>query len=292
MQNSLPPLKNLRYFAAVARCLSFTQAASDLNVTQAAVSHQIKALEEYLEKPLFIRLPKQLLLTNEGQRLLPVVTHCFTELTNVIQHIKKPVQNTSLKVGLAPSFGAKWLVPRLNSFWQAYPNIELCLMHSNDVVDFRSSAIEMAIIWGQGNWPGVVAEQLISLEFFPVCSPSLLVGYPHKLIPEDIQHFALLHDYDHSGWAQWLEMVGVTISNQRTGIIIDDTNILIQAAIDGQGIAMGSSALVADHLASGRLVRPFEQILETDFSYYLTYPSEYLTRSAVQAFREWIIAEV
>lgn len=291
MSRSLPPLNSLCAFEAAARHLSFTQAAKELNVTQAAVSHQIKALESFMGKPLFVRLTRQLVLTPEGRMLLPAVKDCFTDLKRVTEVIKDSQFTTTLNVRVGPSFSANWLAPRLSAFWKTFPHIELSLKHSNQLVDFSRDTVDLAISWGSGQWENVKVEYLMTLEFFPVCSPSLLDDVTGTLALNKLQNFLLLHDGDHQGWARWLSMMSVDNYNLHRGVIMDDSNVLIQAAIDGQGIALGSSALVSDYLESGQLIKPFDEVMESDLAYYLVYPERNMRIPSVQDFRDWVLQQ-
>ena len=289
MPRRLPPLNSLRSFEAAGRHLSFTRAASELAVTQAAVSHQVKALEEHLGVHLFKRLPRQLMLTMAGQTLLPVVSDSLDVISSTVTAIRQGTER--LAVRLAPSFAAKWLSPRLGTFQSEQPNIDLVLNHSNEVVDFRHSDIDLAITYGTGAWPDVVAEPVLSIDFFPVVSPDYLKDeWPLSDI-ENLRHYTLLHDASYENWAAWLKLAGLDDIDPRHGPILDDTNVLIQAAIDGQGIALGSTIFVADHLESNRLVRPFDLALETEYAYYVVCPEKHLQRPAVRAFRAWILSE-
>jgi len=287
MARRLPPLTSLRAFEAAGRHLSFTLAAAELAVTQAAISHQVKALEEHLGLPLFLRLPRQLELTIEGAALLPVVRSAFDDISESVAKLRD--QSRSVTVRLAPSFAAKWLSPRLESFHRQYPTIELSLTHSNEAVDFARQTIDLAVTYGNGDWPGVVAETVLSIDFFPVCAPAFLqCEYPLTTL-ENLKHHTLLHDADQKHWADWLKLAKIDDVDPTRGTVMDDTNVLIQAAMDGLGIALGSSHFVADRLASGRLIRPFKPVLHDDGAYYVVCPKRHLERKEARAFRNWLL---
>jgi len=291
MARRLPPLNSLRSFEAAGRHLSITRAAAELAVTQAAVSHQVKALEKHLGVHLFRRLPRQLILTMAGEKLLPVVSESLDAIAGTVTAISEDSDPEKLSVRLAPSFAAKWLSPRMGSFREQQPTIELVLNHSNEAVDFRHSDIDVAISYGTGDWPEVVAERVLSLDFFPVCAPGCISNDRPLSDIDNLRHYTLLHDATYDNWTAWLKLAGASQVDPQHGTILDDTNVLIQAAIDGQGIALGSTIFVADHLESQRLVRPFDQVLDSEYAYYIVCPEEHLQRPAVNAFRDWVIGE-
>ncbi len=292
MGRRLPPLNSLKCFEAAGRLLSFTGAARELNVTQAAISHQIKVIEEYLGVALFERYPRRLALTEQGKTLLPEVIEAFDRVSAAIGTLSKDHYSNMISVRLAPSFAAKWLSPRLKYFWLQYPEIDLCLYHAHAAVDFEREEIDIAVTYGKGDWPGVVADKLLSLDFFPVCSPAFLHNDKPLTSLDNLHYYTLLHDANYECWRDWLKLAGLGDIQSDKGTIIDDTNVLIQAAIDGQGIALGSTTFVEDHLESGRLVRPFDVILENEFSYYVVCPEPHLKNPAVLAFKEWLLSLV
>ncbi|NQV87345.1 MAG: transcriptional regulator GcvA [Woeseiaceae bacterium] len=291
MARRLPPLNSLRAFEAAGRHLSFTKAAIELAVTQAAISHQVKTLEDNLNVALFRRLPRQLELTTAGHRLLPVVRSSFDSISNSVAELRAMTAHSELTVRLAPSFAAKWLSPRLEGFRQLHPQIELSLTHSNEVVNFERQPIDIAVTYGKGEWPGSVAQRVLTLDFFPVCAPSFLKG-PHPLTSaRNLCHHKLLHDSNYKNWAAWVELAGLTDINPKHGTVMDDTNVLMRAAKDGLGVALGSSSFIANDLASGRLVNPFGPVLRDDLAYYVVCPPENLERPAVRDFRDWLIGQ-
>ena len=291
MPRRLPPLNSLRSFEAAGRHLSFTRAAQELAVTQAAVSHQVKALEQQLGVHLFKRMPRQLILTMAGETLLPVVSESLDLISSTVTAIRENPGTEKLSVRLAPSFAAKWLSPRLGAFYSEQPNIDLVLNHSNEAVDFCHSDIDLAITYGTGNWPHVVAEPVLSIDFFPVCSPGYIRSDRPLTDMGNLRHYTLLHDATYENWTEWLKLAGLDDIEPRHGTILDDTNVLMQAAIDGQGIALGSTIFVADHLECKRLIRPFDLVLESEYAYCVVCPEAHLQRPAVKAFKEWILSE-
>jgi len=291
MPRRLPSLTSLRAFEAAGRHLSFTKAAAELTVTQAAISHQVKALEEQLGVALFVRLPRKLELTAHGKSLLPVVHEAFDKIAEGVAKLQGTQGHDALTVRLAPSFAAKWLSPRLEAFRSLYPNIELSLMHANDPADFTKQSIDLAVTYGKGDWPGVVAAPVLTLDFFPVCSPNYLRTAHPLQTPADLEHCTLLHDATYENWSAWLDLAGVSAVNAKRGPVLDDTNVLIRAAVDGLGVALGSSIFVADHLRTGRLVQPFQPVLDDERAYYVVCPPAHCERPAVAAFRDWLIEQ-
>ena len=289
MPRRLPPLTSLRAFEAAGRHLSFTKAAAELTVTQAAISHQVKGLEEHLGTALFLRLPRRLELTRAGTVLLPVVRDAFDRISQSVAALANDIASSDLIVRLAPSFAAKWLSPKLADFRQKHPQVHLSLTHSNEAADFARHAVDIAVTYGTGDWPGVVADPVLRIDFFPVCAPAFMQGEHPLTDDHNLQYCTLLHDADHSNWSQWLELAGIDNVDPLRGTVMDDTNVLIQAAVDGQGIALGSTHFVADHLDAGRLVMPFDTVLHSDYAYYVVCPKEHLDRPGVSAFKEWIL---
>ncbi len=287
----LPPLNALRSFEAGARSLSFTEAAKELNVTQAAVSHQVKALEEQLGFKLFHRRTRKLLLTEEGQKLLPVLSESFDRIAMVIGDLQSGADDTNLSVSLTPAFSSKWLVKRLERFWTRHSEIDLRLHHSLQLVDFVADEIDVAIRAGPGNWPGVTAEFLLDIDMAPVCSPDLLKGPNPLRTPSDLKHHNLLHEENYEHWVSWLTLAGVTGVDPRRGTIIDDASIMIEAVAGGRGVALGRLSLIGDDLASGRLVQPFDLSLESSIGYYLVMPPDAARKPKVKAFREFLLSE-
>jgi len=287
----LPPLTALRAFEAAGRNLSFTKAAEELHVTQAAVSHQIRLLEEELGVTLFRRSIRKVSLTADGRSLLTAVSAAFERIAAAVGALQKRVDSPKVTVSLTSAFSSKWLAARLPRFLKRHPEIELRLHHSLDLVSFEEDDVDLAIRYGRGDWPGLVAEPLMRVDLVPVCSPRLLEGaFPLKSL-DDLGHHVLLHEEDYEDWAQWLTTAGASAVEARRGPVIDDEAVLLQLAIAGEGVALAPISLVGDDLDRGRLVRPFPLSLELAFGYFLVYPPEARERKAVQAFREWILAE-
>lgn len=291
MRRNLPPLNALRTFEAAARHLSFTKAAAELNVTQAAVSHQVKALEDNLEVPLFHRLNRRLTLTEHGVRYLPDVRRAFNLLRGATQELRAHGGSGPLTVSVLPSFAARWLVPRLGRFFKNHPDVDLRIDPSVTRSDFVNDDVDVGIRYGRGDDSGLRADRLMEEDIFPVCSPALARRPPGLQCPADLRHFTLLHDESHADWHTWFLAAGVEGIDPARGTIFTDSSMLIQAAIAGQGVALARRVLVADELQAGHLIRPFDLSLSTEYAYYLVCPLETAELPKIVAFREWVLAE-
>ncbi|WP_420347453.1 transcriptional regulator GcvA [Pelagibius sp.] len=286
----LPPLNALRAFEAGARHLSFTKAAAELHVTQAAVSHQVKALEEHLGFALFRRLTRKLALTEQGRVLHPVVRDAFARISDTAARLKSDgAESRTLTVSITPAFGAKWLIYHLPRFWEEYPEIDVRVHHSIQPVDLRQDDVDIAVRFGAGHWEGLVSEFLLRVDYVPVCSPSLLEGDNPLKRPEDLCRHTLLHEDDHSGWVQWLAVAGVDSVDARRGPVIDDSTVILHAAAEGKGVALGRSSLIGEDLAAGRLVKPFDLTMSSDLGYHLVYLPSALERQKVKVFRDFLV---
>ena len=291
MPRRIPPLTPLRSFEATGRHLSFTKAAHELNVTQAAVSHQVKSLEKYLGLKLFRRLNRTLLLTDAGQLYLPPLTDAFEAIQRATHRLRQHHGRARLTVSVLPSFAAGWLVPRLGRFHQRCPDVNLRIHPTVAHTDFRRGDVDLGIRYGRGSYPGLRADRLMREEFYPVCSPQLQEGPVPLRDPADLTHHTLLHDEATVEWRTWLLAAGVEGVDAERGITVTDSSMLLRAAIAGQGVALARSVLAADEIASGRLVRPFDVDVPAEFAYYLTCPEESADQPNVAAFREWILEE-
>jgi LysR family transcriptional regulator, glycine cleavage system transcriptional activator len=288
----LPSLNGLQVFEAAARHLSFTRAAAELNVTQTAVSHQIRRLEEQLNTRLFIRRNRALTLTPEARAFLVAVSGAFRDLRDATADLLRGAKNEVVTVSATASVAAKWLVPRLAAFHEAHPETEVRLSTGTRLVDFRREDVDLAIRFGRGHWPGLHAEWLMAEEIFPVCAPALLTG-PHPLTrPEDLIHHTLLQvDLTYDEWQLWLTAAGLPAGLARRAMRFDDRLLALQAAMDGLGVAIGHLAVVAGDIASGRLVVPFgAHQLPAEAGYYVVGPTETVSVPKIARFREWLLA--
>jgi LysR family glycine cleavage system transcriptional activator len=274
--------------------LSFTKAAQELHVTHSAVSHQIKALEEWLGAPLFRRLNRSLMLTEAGQAYARPVREALEKLGEASRALRSREQTGTLTVSVIPSFAAKFLVPRLGSFRHAHPDIDVRISASERLVDFAREDVDVAVRYGRGNWPGLRIDRLVRENIFPVCSPQLLTGPTPLAAPADLLQHTLMHDSDwpESMWPRWLAAAGIKAEQLKSALSFNYSSLMIQAAIDGLGVALTQEALVRDDLASGRLVRPFAIDMPGDYAYYVVTPEATAERPKVKAFREWLLAEI
>ena len=290
MPRRLPPLNALRAFEAAARHLSFTKAAAELNVTPAAVSHQVKALEDIAGVLLFKRLTRALALTARGQAALPALSEGFDLLAEAAGQLDDKAELDVFTITTAPSFAAKWLVPRLDDFQEKNPGVKARIDATMALVDLRRDGVDVAIRYGRGQYPGHHADRLFEEEIFPVCSPKLALNNP-----EDLAHHTLLHvgfatdSQSYPDWRMWLKSAGISGVDWRKGPEFSLENMAVQAALEGHGVALVNTSLVRDDLASGALVRPFELGIQTGFAYYLAIPDENMEQPAVVAFRRWIL---
>jgi LysR family glycine cleavage system transcriptional activator len=293
MTARLPSLNGLRAFEAAARHLSFTLAASELNVTQTAISHQIRRLEEELGIRLFIRQNRALALTPEARDYLPGVRAAFNDLRLATDRLLRKDDDKVLTVSTLASLAAKWLLPRLTDFQEAHPGIDVHITTSTSLVDFQRDDVDAAIRYGRGQWPGLRADWLMADELFPVCSPSLLRGDKPLRQPEDLKGYPLLHtsNANSDDWRLWLTAAGLPADiAKQPGITFDMIFMTIQAAIDGIGVAMGRTSYVSDDIAKGRLVVPFKIALPADAGFYLVSPEGRREAPKLAAFRQWMIA--
>jgi LysR family glycine cleavage system transcriptional activator len=292
MRRRLPPLNTLRVFESGARRLSFTRAAEELHVTQAAVSHQIKALEDWLGTPLFLRLSRGLKLTAAAERYLREVTAALDLISTATNQLMRPDDRRILSVASTDSFTSSWLLPRLKSFRTLYSDIDLRVLSVDREVDvFERGDVDLEIRYGDGNWPGLSSTKLMGEEIFPVCSPAVALGPPRLSVPADLKRQTLLHDIMVTDWNAWLDAAGVADVDGERGPGFNHSHHVIQAALNGDGIALGRSVLVADALARGDLVRPFSVAIPSAYSYYLVSTEPPLDDSVVAAFRGWILAQ-
>jgi LysR family glycine cleavage system transcriptional activator len=293
----LPPLNALRAFEAAARHMSFARAAAELNVTPAAISHQIRTLEEDLGVELFHRRNRGLELSDPGRVLLPDLSEAFARIRAGIRRVRREHDAGTLTVTMAPSFAAKWLVLRLYRFAERHPEIDVRVTSSDALVDLAATDIDAAIRYGAGSYPGLDAELLLANEVFPVCSPRLTAEEPKLKEPADLAHHALLHDRTGEidplapTWAMWLKAAGLPGALADHGLRFNNSHLALDAAISGRGVALANTTIAAADLADGRLVRPFALGLPDHFSYWIVTPPGALGRRKVRLFRDWLREE-
>jgi LysR family glycine cleavage system transcriptional activator len=292
MARRLPPMNTLRAFEAAGRLLSFTRAAEELHVTQAAISHQIKNLETSIGVRLFRRLNRALLMTEAGQRYLPAVRDALDALGDATNGLTRTDESGVLMISTLPSFAATWLVPRLTKFRTVHPEIDILISASDEIVDLVRDDLDMGIRYGSGTYAGLRSDRLLGEEQFIVCNPRLVNDglYPLRE-PDDLRYHTLLHDEAFTDWQRWLGEMGVSGANAARGPTFNHSNVVIEAAIDGQGVALARSAIAAAALADGRLVKPFDISVPLAPAYYVVSPWENAERAKVVIFRDWLLAE-
>lgn len=311
MSQRLPPLNALKAFEAAARHLSVKKAAVELNVTPAAVSHQIRTLEEYLDVQLFHRYNRALELTDAARACLPKLREGFDCLGQAVERLRTHTSGGMLTVSAAPSFAARWLMPRLHRFIAAHHEIDVRVsarmrrVSVDGKVDVAERATietwlddsDVAILYGHGHYPDLDVHRLLPLTITPICSPKLLSGEHPLRTPEDLKHHMLLHDdtgdmYDgESFWEVWLEAAGVKGIDAKRGAHFSHAVLAFEAANDAVGVVASMPILAAEELAAGRLVMPFDLKVPLPSAYYLVCEPHAKTRPAVAAFRDWLIAE-
>jgi LysR family glycine cleavage system transcriptional activator len=292
----LPPLNALRAFEAAARHMNFSRAADELSVTPGAVSQQIQNLEDYIGAPLFKRTPKGLLLTDAAQTALPALREAFDRLAEAASLLTAAEEGRRLTVSVAPSFAAKWLVPRIGRFEAAHPEIEVWVNAGLELVDFTSGEIDLAIRYGSGRYPGLEVTRLLGETVSPVASPALLETNPIKGLG-DLQNHVLLHDgspdADEScpDWAMWLAARGIRGVDGARGPRFNQSSLVIEAAVNGRGVALAKQTLAQADLDAGRLVMPFEDATAVDFAYFIVHPKAKARLTSVRAFVGWLLTE-
>jgi DNA-binding transcriptional LysR family regulator len=288
MPRALPPLNSLRAFEVAARHLSFTRAAEELHVTQAAVSHQVKALEARLGVPLFRRLPKGLLLTEEGHALLPELRDAFDRLAQAVDRVGRRGAAGTLTISLLTTFALGWLVPRLPNFQAAHPSIDVRLITTARLANFATEDIDVAIRYGNGGWPDLRLDRIFDDVVTPLCGRR----YKDKLRKyEDVLAVPLLHEQYERDWRTWFAAAGLSVGRLKPGPVFDSTRVSIEAAIAGVGVAVGAPFLFTAEIAAGQLFQPFDLVVPNGASFWLVSPEATAERPKIKAFRDWILAE-
>ncbi len=291
MARRLPPLNALKSFEAAARHESFTRAAEELSVTQGAVSHQVKALEAGLGLKLFNRQPQRLVLTEAGRDYLVVVRDALDRIAAGTDRLLQRQNAGVLTVSTSPNFASKWLVHRLGRFAEAHPTIDLRVSATLHHVDFASEDVDMAVRHGDGTASGLDITRLCTEELFPVCSPKLMRGRHALRKPDDLAHHALLHLDHRQDWSKWLDAAGVGGVDLSRGPVLNQASMVIDAAVDGQGVALARTGLAAWDLICGRLVRPFSLALPVSYAYWIVCPKATAKLPKIATFRDWLLAE-
>jgi LysR family glycine cleavage system transcriptional activator len=288
----LPPMSAVRVFEAAARLQSFSRAAEELGLTQAAVSYQIKVLEDRLGTPLFTRTTRQVALTETGKRLAPSINEAFQLMRNAFQVVSEG-DKSILAITVFQTFAANWLVPRLGGFQLSHPNLAVRLDTSMDLVDLTRGEFDVGIRSGKGDWPGLEAHELFSSTFLPVCSPQLLERADRLKEPADLLKLPLLSPRDPC-WVPWFSQAGVPNVDLTRGPDLNLGTQLMEgaSALAGHGVAIVTPAFFANELATGQLVAPFDILAEDGRSYWLVYPKTRSRSAKIRAFRDWLLEEV
>ena len=292
MKRNLPPLAWLRAFEAAARHLSFTHAAEELNLTQAAISKQVKLLEQFLREPMFQRKPRSLVLTKTGAAYLPKVRDAFERLSAGTAEVFGNRRSEILTVRSAASFAVYWLGHRLPDFYARYPDKPVRLVSSVWNDEFDNERFDLDIRYGHGHWPGLRSDRLTWEEITPLCSPALLRGAQPLSTPRDLRHHTLLHILGYEeGWAVWLKAAGITDINPGQGLQFDTSLMSFEIAAQGAGVALGRTSMMEREIASGRLVAPFDLRVTINEAFHLVSLLDDNEHPDAPVFRDWLIEQ-
>lgn len=285
------PVGPLRAFDVAARYLNLSAAAEELNVTHAAVSRQVKQLEQRLGVQLFERLPRGLKLTPHGALLAEGTRQAFDRLASAIEDVSVPAVRRKLTISTFASLAARWLMPRVGGFSALFPDVDLQVMTGARLVDFSREDVDIGIRFGSGKYPGLHVVPLFKPQEIVICSPALLKRGPPLKTYADLKHYTLLHDDSHGAWVRWLEAVGAKGVNARRGIICGDRNAMLQAALAAQGVALASEVFVAPDIAAGRLVKVFDVEVASPFAIYAVCLPRRLSDPVVSGAIDWLVRE-
>jgi LysR family transcriptional regulator, glycine cleavage system transcriptional activator len=285
----LPPLASLRAFEAATRLESVSRAADELFVTHGAVSHQIRTLEEHIGVPLFTRQGRGVLPTQDGRALATSIRAAFQQIESATQALKRRAQSNRLSISVLPSFGSRWLMPRITRFMFEHPDWSIAIDSSPALVDFSREGVDVAIRFGRGPWPGVEGQRLMGDEYILVASPSLRRGRLPKS-PAQLADWPLL-PADAEPWKAWCEAAGIELPRPAIGLVFEDMGVMLQSAIDGHGIMLARRAIAATELEKGTLVELFGIATPSPSSYWLVWPADPPPSPRALAFREWLVAE-
>ncbi len=294
MLNRLPPMGALRTLEAASRHLSFTKAANELAISQSAVSHQIRNIENLWDFKLFERQGKHLIVTKEGQMVVPIVRDFLGSMNRVLTEITNTETRSSIRVSLVQSLAVKWLVPRLGKFNKLYPDLSVWVSTTDELVNFDTDEVDIAIRLGYGQWSDLHVELLLEEYVFPVCSPHFLKRLTPPEKPLDLLRYPLLyrHSFDPCPrWRDWFKDAGSVVRTLPRGSRFPDTSLSIQAAIDSQGIALARSAHVEMDLAANRLIKLFNVYSKSPVPYFIVCPHKTILKPRIHAFRQWLLRE-
>lgn len=283
-------MQALRAFEAAARTGSLTRAAELLHLTHGAIGHQIKGLEEELGVRLVERAGRGIRLTDAGERLAARVRSALGDLADAVREVSEGRSPHQLRITVLPSFAARWLLPRVGRFVAAHPEIDVDIRASNAIADFRREDLDLGIRHGLGDWPGLVVEKLMEDAYFPVCSPRLARGRLPK-VPADLARHTLLRS-EGEAWKPWFEAAGLDWEEPARGPMFSDSSHTLQAAIDGQGVALARISLLGSDLRNGLLVRLFDIAIASARNHFLVYPPRLKSAPKLLTFRQWLFDEV
>ena len=289
----LPPLNTLRSFEAAARTGSFAQAAQELAVTASAVSHQIKGLENYLAVELFKRVKRHAELTENGEKYLASIQPALKEIAEATEQLKTASELHTITISMTPHFLTRWMMPRLGKFQALYPDIELQINASMGLIDFERSSTDMAIYFGNGDWPEVQVHFLKDIHLLPICSPDIITKNKPLSGPEHIRFHPLIHVSKRlPEWSQWLALAGVKFRERRQGLQLSNSMLTNAAAAERLGIALGDPTLLGPELESGKLIIPFDLPLNIHRSFYLVYQKDRSLSYGMEVFKQWVMKEM
>lgn len=291
MDLSIPQLSRLRAFVAVAQNLSFKRAADGLHVTQSALSHHVRHLEDELGVSLLKRLHRRVELTQAGEQLLEDCSRGFESLSAGLKRLR-PTEGVPLTVSVAPYFSARWLTPRLGALWARHPDLKLQLRHAYEPADLLHSSVDAGISWGHGNWPDVDATLVLSGRLIAICSPDLLREMPRTPTPGDLLKFRLLYEFDAAHWHAWFANAGISIRRRLTTVQVDDSHALRRSVLDSYGVGLFFCGLIEEDLASGALKAPFNVSVDPGSAYYFVTPGRGRPHPHLQLFRSWLMGEI
>lgn len=288
---AMPPLAAIRVFETVARHGNFSRAAAELNMTQSAVSYQIKLLESFVGAPLFVRQARGVVLTEKGETIAPTVQRALGDLAQSFRLVREE-SNSVLVISTMQTIAGIWLAPRLGGFQLLHPEFALRIDISDQRVDLDNDGVDVVIRSGKGNWPGLTSHFLLSQTFTPVCSPHYIAREGRPASPSDLPNHVLI-DRDDVWWPIWFETAGLdrNATITRTSIDVDTQQMAAILAVSGSGIALVSPAFVKDDLSSGRLIQLFDVMAKSGSNYYLAYSEARRNTPKIRAFREWILKE-
>ena len=294
IKREIVPLNALRAFEAAGRHLSCVEAASELHVTPAAISHHVKMLEDFVGTPLFVRRHRSIEITDAGRSCLDQLRESFTQIESVTQRLRHASRCGPLRVRVASCIASKWLLPRLNGFFRRHPDIEIEVSVSSQIYQFRYAEMDAMVRLRCGDFAGMNVEPFMSEYVAPVCTPDFLRRHGPIRSAADIAGLPLIHDDTLNviptfpNWAAWLRRAGVEVQDDLPGHRFDFSPMVLDATLDGRGIALGRSALVVDHLEAGRLVRPFAFDYPVTHDYFLIYPHAAPKLKAIRLFEAWL----